>query len=323
MSRHVRILTGCIAVTVCVGALAAACGGGGGGGEGAGAGAGAGGGTSSGNTTTTTTTEGTGAGTSAGGDAGTTATAPTPPPPPPQAHVRVIHASPDPAAATVAVFLDNNTPAAIPSLAFKAVAGYVDLPAAAHHVAIRPASAAATTEPVLQGETPALEANHHYTVIAHGLAASDPRLALASLTDDADQPEAGHAYVRFFHALAGLGAVDVCMPGATARAPATPVFTNVAYGSASANVTGGHGGYANVPTGHEIRLQVRRQHARPCTGAVVGAVTVNPADRSVVTAVAVGRAGGTPAVAHELLVCTDAPTAAPTSQCNAVPIAAH
>jgi hypothetical protein len=333
MASHVRILSGYMVAAVCAGAIGAACG------ESTEPTVASGSATSSGGTANAATQPagGTGnpaaVGTAEGTPGATTAATPppaqppAPTPPPAVARLRVIHASPDPAAATAAIYLDGATTPAIASLAYKAVQSYSDLPAAAHTIAIRPASAAATTPAVLEGHTEALTANHNYTAIAHGLSTGEPRLALATVEDNGEQPEAGHAHLRFFHALAGVAAVDVCMPGSNARAPATPVFPNVAYG-AWGQPEGGHNAYANVPTGHDVKLQVRLHNDRVCSGAVQGVVTLDATklpDRSVQTAIAVGQPTARPAIAKELLVCTDAPVAGTStpSTCNTAAFAAR
>jgi len=277
----------------------------------------------SGDRGTTTNTQNTNNNSSGGsGDAGaaqaTTNTpgpdAATTPPPPAMAKVRMIHASPAPEAASVAVYLDDNATPALNNFAYKAVAGYVEVPVGAHQAAVRPAAAAATTPPVVSVQTPALEADKFYTVIAHGLATGTPALALTPLVDEPQTPPPGQAHVRFFHALAGVAAVDICTPGANARAAGTPVFTNVAYGAASS--------YAPVPMGSNVRLQVRAQNARACSGAVAGVVTIPQVpDHGVITAVAVGNAGR-PAVTKELLLCSDPPLTG-ASECTTIPIAAR
>lgn len=250
------------------------------------------------------------------------------PPPPAPAGLRVIHASPDRAAATASVFLDDAQVAAVQALRYKSVAGYLQLPAGEHAVVVRAVGAPATASPALSTRTPGLDAGRGYTAVVHGLTGAAPRLALAASADETTQPEAGKARVRFFHALVGLGAVDICRPGAAATParpaangqpaqparpaqPAEALFANVAYGAFAA--------YADVTAGHPVTLQIRAQNARPCTGLVRGTVTVNPADRAVLTAVAVGRVAGAPPVARELLLCADgAVDGAPT--CNAVAI---
>lgn len=252
---------------------------------------------------------------------------PPPPPPPAPAHVRVIHASPASAAATVAISVDNATPPAIPSLGYKASWGYENVPPGAHHVAIRPAAAAADSAPAVEGDTPALESDHYYTVIAHGLVGGTPALAITAAADDATAPDAGNARIRFYHALAGVAAADICVAGANARAAGTPVFTNVAYGTWGTPAgEGAAAPYARVAPGAAIRLQVRAQNARPCTGAVAGVINVPAtaiADRGVYTAIAVGNTARTGGAAKELLVLSDAPATTGRSEPTALPIAAR
>ena len=252
---------------------------------------------------------------------------PAEPPPPQPAGLRVIHASPDRTLASVSAFLDDSAVAAVQGLAYKNIAGYLELTPGAHGLVLRRPNAPAAAAPALSLRTDDLDAGGRYTAIVHGLAAGSPRIAVAVGTDSLTPPEEGKARVRFFHALAGLGAVDVCLPGRPARpaapnqpaqaaVPASAVFANVAYG-AFGSVQGG--AYADVPAGAPVTLQVRAQNARPCAGLLRGTVTFTPPTASVLTAVAVGRAVGAPPVARELLVCTDGPVSgAPSCRATAI-----
>lgn len=240
---------------------------------------------------------------------------------PRMAALRVIHASPDRAAASVDLYVDELPTAIATAVAYRSVTPAVELPAGAHAVHVRPAGAAVTAAPALTAQTPALEGDHRYTVIAHGLVggAAPHALAVAADGDSSATPEAGTAHVRFFHAVVGLGAVDLCRPATPARpaaagqparpaAPAAAVVENVAYGAfASAERDGQTSHYLPVPAGAAITLQIRADAARPCAGPLRGTVTLTPADQSVVTAVAVGRVTA-PAAPRALLVCPDAVT---------------
>jgi len=249
------------------------------------------------------------------------------PPPPQPSGLRLIHASPDRALASVSAFLDDSAVAAVQGLAYKAVAGYVEVTPGDHAVVLRRPNAPAGSAPALSVRTDTLDPGARSTAIVYGLAAGTSRLALATGVDLLGLPEEGKARVRFFHALVGLGAVDVCHPGTPARpaaanqpaqaaTPASVVFANVAYGAFGV-VQGG--AYADLPSGAPVLLQLRAQNARPCTGLVRGAVTVTLPGASVVTAVAVGRVVGAPTVARELLVCVDAPVSGAPS-CRAVAV---
>jgi hypothetical protein len=250
-----------------------------------------------------------------------------PPPPPQPAGLRVIHASPDRTLASVSAFLDDSAVAAVQGLAYKGVAGYVELTPGDHAVVLRRANAAAGAPPALSVRTDTLDPGERSTAIVYGVTVGTARLALAAGTDLLGLPEEGKARVRFFHALVGLGAVDLCLPGTAARpaapnqpavaaTPASTLFANVAYG-AFGSAQGG--AYVDLPSGSPVVLQVRAQNARPCTGPVRGTVTVTPPSASVVTTVAVGRVVGAPAVPRELLVCLDAPVSGAPS-CAAVAI---
>ncbi len=238
--------------------------------------------------------------------------------PPAPASVRVIHASPDRAAASVDLYADDLPTPIATAVAYRSIVGAVSVPAGAHTIHVRRAGAAVTTPAALSATTPALEGGQRYTVIAHGLVggAAPHALTIAADADAMPTPDAGTAHVRFFHAIVGLGAVDVCRlatparPAAAGRpavaaVPAAPVLQNVAYGSfASAEHDGQASHYVHVPAGAALTLQVRAHAARPCAGLLRGTVTLTPADQSVVTAVAVGRATA-PLAPRALLLCSD------------------
>lgn len=249
-----------------------------------------------------------------------------PPPPPPAARLRVIHASPDRAAASVDVYLDDMATAGVSALAFRGVAGALEVPAGEHAVHLRRAGAATSVAPTLTAHTPGLTASGHYTAIAHGLTNAAPRLALTVGQDQTTPPDAGHARIRLFHALVGLGAVDVCLPGAVARpaaaghpavaaTPPTALVTNMAYGAFG---QGSDGGYVDVPAGTAVTVQLRAHAARACTGAALGGATLTAPDRGLVTVVAVGRVGGAPPAPKQLLVCPEGGDGAPS--CTAVAV---
>lgn len=227
---------------------------------------------------------------------------PPPAPPPPAGRVRVIHAAPV-TSPNVDISVDGNS--ALQDVAYKAVHGYMPLPAGEHAVALR-AAGNASGDPLLSANV-TVTADRFHTLIAHGTASGEPRLGVTALEDDRTAAPEGQARIRFFHALVGVAAVDLCVPGATARAAATPLFTNIAYG--------GTGAYANVPAS-AVTIQVRAQNARACTGNVIGTVAVTPSAGLLATAVAVGNVTASPAVAPELLVCNDAEQ----SSCAAVPV---
>jgi hypothetical protein len=246
------------------------------------------------------------------------------------ARVRVIHASPDRAAASVDLYLDDATTPAATALAYRGVTATLEVPAGEHAVHVRAAGAAAAAAPAFTGRTPALEGDRRYTVIAHGLVggAAPHALALVADADASPTPEAGAAHVRFFHAVVGLGSVDLCRPGTPARpaaagqparpaAPAAALVSDVGFGAfASAEHDGATSHYVRVPAGAPLTLQIRAHAARACAGLLRGTVTVTPADQSVVTAVAVGRATA-PLSPRALLVCADsagdgAPSCTPT-----------
>ncbi len=136
--------------------------------------------------------------------------------------IRFIHASPDRGLASVSAFLDDSAVAAVQGLAYKAVAGYLEVTPGDHAVVLRRANAPAGAAPALSVRTDTLDPGARSTAIVYGLATGTPRLALAAGVDLLGLPEEGKARVRFFHALVGLGAVDVCRPPRRPPAPPRP-----------------------------------------------------------------------------------------------------
>ena len=239
---------------------------------------------------------------------------PTPTPPAGHAHLRLLHASPDPALSHLAVYLDQATEPLIDPATYRHDTGYRDVLAGGHSVSVRAATAAPGDPATAMAHTPVLAADHPYTLVVYGRATGLPHAGISSAEDDTAQPEAGHARVRFFHAMEGAGAVDVCFRGG--HVP--PMFANVPYGSWGTHDPSG--GYATVTTGHPIVFQFRAQNATPCTGRVLGTVTHTVDDRHVVTVVATGVAGAhSQDGSRQGMVCTDAP--APVGEgCVTVPI---
>ena len=228
---------------------------------------------------------------------------PAPPAPPTPARIRIINASPDAAAATLSLYFDESTAPTIPGLAYKAAIGYGNVPSGSHHVAVRGAGGAG--EPFAQVTTPSFTEGVPYTLIAHGLTTGEPHMALAAAADDTAPAATGnHTSLRFFHALVGAGAVDVCVAGAGPRDPATAVVGNAEYGAfGSAVGEGARGQWASVTAGSPIKVQLRAANAaRPCTGAVAGTAEVTLEAGVSVTALAIGRDGRN-GVAKELLIC--------------------
>lgn len=226
------------------------------------------------------------------------------------ARVRVIHASPDPLAAHVAVYMDNSTTAVIRDLAYRTGVGYEAIGAGAHVVQARFPSAPPTSPPVLSYNTPNFEANHWYTVIAHGLASEPqgPPVGFAPEEDPSAPIDPSRAALRLFHAVVGGPSVDACVGGA-------PVLAGVAYGQWSVGSNGRYGVVAPGP-----QQIVFRQHAgAPCSGRALGGVQAMLSPGANYTVVAIGRVGRIGAVTLEALVCTDSPLSGP-SQCGAVAI---
>lgn len=250
---------------------------------------------------------------------------PPPPPPPTPARIRVIHASVDSLLANLSVYADG-APTPLAGGIAAGSAALAELPPGSHQLALRPADADAATTPALfELTTPTLSEGVPYTFVVHGLAGSaGATLGIVSAADDTAPGASGDTVpARFFHAVAGVGPVDVCKPGARTRDAATPVFANVTYGSfGTPSGEGVRGSWANLPSAVATRLQLRAAHAsRPCTGNVVGHVSVTLDAGVAATLVGTGRHGqgrrdpGTP---KQILVC-----AAGSATCTAVALTAR
>lgn len=200
--------------------------------------------------------------------------------------VRVMHASP--AAPAVDIFVDGQK--AVTALAFPNATGYVSLTAGSHNVKVfvspSDGSGAAALEADLQ-----VGSGKDYTVLAVGQLA-DSTLGLLPLEDNNATPASGNAHVRLIHASPDAPAVDVVVAGTTSK-----VFSNVSFK--------GVGAYTPVPVG-SYTLEVRTTSG----GQVVKTVSLDLADRTVYSVVAVGLAGGG-TLAVVPLVDAEAPASAP------------
>lgn len=160
------------------------------------------------------------------------------------AALRVVHASPDAPAVSIVVN-DNFAQPLVPSLAFPAFTGFVQVPPATYNVKVTP-----TGNPglIAINANLTLARGAEYSVFAVGrLAAIEPLV----LRDDRRRV-ATQGKVRILHASPTAGAVDlyVLAPGAS-LATATPAFTNVPFKADTGYVSLAAGSYDVVvtPTG--------------------------------------------------------------------------
>ena len=232
---------------------------------------------------------------------------PPPPPPPsgPPAPLRVIHASPDPTVAHVALTVDSRI--AEQDLAFGACTDYGEVEAGSHVVAILPRQLPPSTPPPLS-ETYHLVGPDPSTLIIHGIVGGSPGLGFTYTSDTADDPDPGKSRLRFFHASVGLGSIEVCVAreGHSSHRPGSPVFLPSDEGAFLRSATpGAIGPWAQLPAG-PTTLQLRipdEEHA--CHGTELGSATFDVPEMSRLTLVAVGRVDADPAVDPAILVCTD------------------
>ncbi|HPC83797.1 MAG TPA: DUF4397 domain-containing protein [Thermoanaerobaculaceae bacterium] len=176
------------------------------------------------------------------------------------ARVRVVHASPD--APPVDVWV-NGAPA-FTNVAFEQITTFAAVPAGTYSVKVVPAGA---TSPVVIEADLDLAASTDYTVIATGRLAS---IAPVILTATPGAPQAGQAWVRFFHASPDAPAVDIAVTGGPV------LFPNVAFRNGT--------DYLPVPAG-TYNLEARVAGTANVALAIPG---VTLADGGVYTAYATG-----------------------------------
>jgi hypothetical protein len=121
------------------------------------------------------------------------------------AMVRVAHFSPD--APAVDVYVDGNK--VLSGVKYPAVSKYLEVPAGSHDLAVRPAGAAASSDPVIKA-TAQVKAGAAYTVAAVGALAD---IEGKIFPDDLGAPASGKAKVRVIHAAPEVPAVDVAVKG--------------------------------------------------------------------------------------------------------------
>jgi hypothetical protein len=139
--------------------------------------------------------------------------------------LRVAHLSTD--APPVDVWV--NGAVVLSNVPYKTVSGYLDLPAGEYRIQVTPVGAAA---PVVIDATVPLTAGSVYTVAAVGFLSSDSLVPLVLLDD---LSLGSGARIRFVHASADTGAVDVAVAGGPV------LFSGVAFQEAS--------DYIEVPAG--------------------------------------------------------------------------
>jgi hypothetical protein len=143
--------------------------------------------------------------------------------------VRVAHFSPD--APAVDIYVDGDK--VLSGVAYPTVSKYLELPAGSYELAVRPAGAAAGSDPVIEAAAE-VKAGAAYTVAAVG-ALDD--IAAEIFADDLGAPAAGKAKVRVIHAAPEVPAVDVAVEGGPT------LFEGVEFPSATDDAQVGAGTY--------------------------------------------------------------------------------
>jgi hypothetical protein len=158
---------------------------------------------------------------------------------PATANLRVAHLSPD--APSVDIYVDGSPVVGLQGVSYRAVSGYLSIPAATHNVKVYVAGT--TTAPVIDANL-TLNPGASYTVAATGLVGQGD-LSPVVLMDDRAGTTAGKTLVRFVHLSPDAPNVDVkVQDGPT-------IFNNVGFRGAE--------GYDEVGSGSydlEVRLTV-------------------------------------------------------------------
>jgi hypothetical protein len=144
------------------------------------------------------------------------------------AMVRVAHFSPD--APAVDVYVNDDK--VLSGVEYKTVSEYLELPAGSYDLAVRPAGAAASSDPVIEA-TADVAASKAYTVAAVGALAD---IEGKIFPDDLSAPGSGKAKVRVIHAAPEVPAVDVAVKGGPtlfegAEFPSATDYAEVAAGT--------------------------------------------------------------------------------------------
>jgi len=117
----------------------------------------------------------------------------------PTSRVKVLHASPDAPAVDILV----NDAVAIENLAFKEIAGYVDLPSGEHNIKVVPTGLAG---PVVIDTDVKLTQNREYTIAATGFLAN----IIPQVYEDKNAKTWGmHSRIRFVHLSPNAPEVDI------------------------------------------------------------------------------------------------------------------
>lgn len=162
------------------------------------------------------------------------------------ANLRVVHASAD--APAVDVLANDGATPVVSNLAFPAITGYLNLPAATYNVKVVPTGV--TTPVVINADVPLVN-GMEYSVLAVGALADIEPLLL----NDNNRKVATEAKVRLVHASTLAGNVDIYVVAAGASiANAAPAFSNIPFKADTGYVSLAAGNYDVIvaPTGTKI-----------------------------------------------------------------------
>jgi len=234
----------------------------------------------------------------------TTQSAPTAPV---GARVRIIHAAIEARDVRVSIVADGAAASLVGPTGFQFASAYGALTAGDHTLSVRDES-----HELIAATLSLAEGSH--TIVAFSTA--DFPVALAAVPDATDEAPAEMANVRLFHAIVGMGPIDLCLAPEGGRGDGHPLIAGVAPGTFGEPT----GAYTGAHAGATLALQLRARDATPCHGRAIGATSFTPAAGNSYTLVAVGRTRGRRAPI-ELIFCAD-PPAADTS-CATLVVTAH
>ena len=227
--------------------------------------------------------------------------------PAPSASIRLIHAALESRDAALSIVADGRSSPTVTNTGYEFASAYGETSSGDHAVSAQAGGAELIGASMTFASGPS-------TIVAFSTADFPVALALAPDARSVGAPEAAH--VRVFHAVVGLGAIDVCVAPASGRADGAVLVSAIAAGSFG----DGGGAYADAQGGAVLPLQLRARDSVPCHGRALGIARFTPAAGSNYTLIAVGRVRGR-RVPIELIFCADPP--ATDTSCATVALEAH
>ncbi|MBN8616831.1 MAG: DUF4397 domain-containing protein, partial [Deltaproteobacteria bacterium] len=248
----------------------------------------------------------------AAADAVTTDTQPEPS----HAHVRLLHATPASSAASVSLFVGDAAEPIARDITFEAPASYAAAPALASELVVRGGEG---TSPLAALSARPLRPHAAYTVILFGSGtARDPLVAELQEDVPVDSDQSRNTF-RFFNAMAGSPALELCRVAGPRR---TPLFSGATVGGygvphfrANATPVDPMSNAVEIVSNGVVELEVYPAGRTPCSGRKLGTARFSASSGLNGTIIAVGTYRTTRS--RELFMCADAPS---DTNCIEVPL---